>query len=191
MEALDKALGVGPKMVKDSAELNQVCDHILQLLRAATSLFHNGFYSTAVFIAITALEETAKAHVGTFRKPPSTQTKTRNDPLYRHTDKHLLAASPTICMGSRISEAIGKARVAEIMEMASSGQLKALRESSLYFERTGETLVVPTDVLSMDLARELLLFSLEAFDDALVGYTDHSVTVGESASELFTTIAEI
>jgi len=64
------------------------------------------------------------------------------------------------------------------MELATSGQLVFLRESCLYIDRVGSDLVAPTEVVPKEGSRELLLFALEAFDDALVGYTNHSYVVG-------------
>lgn len=184
--AFERALEAGPKIVQGSDEINKALDHILQLLRDATLLFRNGSWPTASFLAITALEETAKTHVAMHRKSSSEHSKKRSkDPLYRHKDKHLLGASPTISMGDRLSNAIGSDRLKELIELAASGHLVSLRESCLYLERTNETLLTPNDVVSKEYSRELLLFSLEALDDALVGYTNHSLTVGERADELF------
>jgi hypothetical protein len=35
----------------------------------------------------------------------------------------------------------------------------------------------------------LLLFAIEVFDDALVGYTNHSYTVAKSTDDLFVVVA--
>jgi AbiV family abortive infection protein len=62
----------------------------------------------AAFLAIASLEETAKTHIGMFRGAQSGRTKKRGrDSLYSHKEKHLLAASPTVPMGSRLPRVVG------------------------------------------------------------------------------------
>lgn len=64
------ALYIGPVRDFDAA-----CDHVVALLSDAATLFERGSYETSAFLAITALEETAKAHVGLYRRDEQEKSK--------------------------------------------------------------------------------------------------------------------
>ncbi len=88
-------------------------------------------------------------------------------------------------MGSRLQKAIGEPRMQELIELARSGRFKPIREGALYIEKHDGRLQVPSRTVTRDLARELLLFAVEAFDDALVGYTNHSYELGKITDQIF------
>ena len=50
---------------------------------------------------------------------------------------------------------------------------------------------IPEEEVSKETAREILLFAIEAFDDALVGWTNFSSTVQKKTDELFEEIANL
>lgn len=181
---VEEALSAGERIGHTSEQFNLACEHITQLLRDASALLSTGSHATATFLAITALEETAKVHLGTFRRS-ATPLKRSKDPLYRHKKKHALALGPTVAMGSRLQEAIGESRMSELIEQGRSGELVRLREASLYVEQHGTDLETPKAVVSPPIAREVLLLAIEAFDDALVGYTNRSLQLGEMTDALF------
>lgn len=54
------------RLIESVEEFNSVCEHIVLLLEEAEGVFHRESYSTTTFLAITAIEETAKAHLGMF-----------------------------------------------------------------------------------------------------------------------------
>ena len=60
-----------------------------------------------------------------------------------------------------------------------------------YFQRINDKLVVPSYVLSSSLSRSLLLFAIEAFDDALVGSTNYSMKISEETDEMFANITNV
>ena len=62
------ALAVGQQLAQSVEQFNVACEHIVSLLRDASALLAAGSHATAAFLAITALEETAKVHVGTYRR---------------------------------------------------------------------------------------------------------------------------
>lgn len=148
------------------------------------AVFRYGSFAIATFLAITALEETAKVHVGMYRRSQEMPSR-RDDPLYRDKTKHMLGAAPTIPMGSRLAEAIGSEKLEALMNRARGGQLVSLREQCLYLESKDGHLVVPSEQITREDTRAMLLFAIEAFDDALVGYTNHSFDVGKRADALF------
>jgi AbiV family abortive infection protein len=182
---LTEALGCGERLILDSSEFDSVCDHIVQLIQDAVFLLRNGSAATAAFLAITAVEETVKAHVGMFRRPSSPTTKRCKDALYQHRHKHRLAAAQTVSIGHRLEAAIGDEELTTLLELARSGKLREIRESCLYFERRAKELIVPMQALSSARARSLILLAIELFDDQLVGYTNHSLDLSASVDVLF------
>ncbi len=182
--SVEGALAVGEKIARTAEEFNQACEHIVRLLRDSSLLLEAGSPATATFLAITALEEIAKVHLGVFRHS-ATPVPRRKDPLFRHDEKHRIAAAPTVTMGSRLQKAIGETRMHELIELARSGGLVRLRETALYVEQKDKGFQVPMGAISQSAARDVLLFAIESFDDALVGYTNHSFVLGNATDELF------
>jgi AbiV family abortive infection protein len=181
---VENTVAAGARTIHNSLSFDRACDHIYGLLRDSALLLRSGSHPSSAFLSVTALEETAKVAVGMYRRS-SQPTKRHADPLYRHRDKHHLAAAPTILIGTRLVAAIGEEEASQILELARTGGLVALRESSLYFDAVGEMVRVPADAITVRRARDLLLFALEAFDDSLVGYTSRSMQLGEAADALF------
>jgi len=72
-----------------------------------------------------------------------------------------------------------------MIELAHSSDMTKLRESSLYFQRENGILVVPSEKIDKKLARTLLLFSIEVFDDALVGTTNYSMEIDKETDAIF------
>ena len=160
-------------------EFNRGCDHIAEILSNSHKLFKSGSYATSTFLAITAIEEIAKIEIAAFRYKSSTTPvhKRREDHLYSHKAKHSIALQEVIAIGERLPKAIGEARVRELLNMAESGELIQLREASLYTDVVDDRFVTPSERVSKDLARDILLLALEVWDDRLVGLTDHTYEI--------------
>jgi AbiV family abortive infection protein len=169
IEALEQAQRLDP-------ELNGV-DRFALLLAA-------GSHATAAFLAITAIEETAKVHIGLFRRS-AIPVAHRKDPLYVHAEKHKLALGPTVAMGGRLQATIGEKRMHEIMGQAQTGDLVKIREAALYVAQETGGLVTPSSAVSPETSRELLLLAIEAFDDGIVGYTGRSIEFSRATDALF------
>lgn len=88
-------------------------------------------------------------------------------------------------MGRRLGKAIGEQRLQEILRQAESGKLVRVREAALYFNHDGTSQHIPAEAFDVNQARELLLFAIEVFDDALVGMTNKSMELGRDADALF------
>ena len=58
-------------------------------------------------------------------------------------------------------------------------------ENALYFQRENGRLVIPAEKTDKKLARTLVLFAIEVFDDALVGVTNHSYDMNDITDALF------
>jgi len=183
-EAVDAALSVGQRIAPTKEDLNAGCEHVVRLLKDAAALLELGSYATAAFLSITAIEETAKVHIGKYRRSAQ-QAPRRKDPLFKHEQKHKLGLGPTVSMGGRLKAAVGEDRLRELTQLAQSGELVALREAALYVEQKEKGLVVPAVAINPRLSRDLFLLAIEAFDDALVGYTNRSFELGAETDHLF------
>ena len=182
--AVEAALAVGQRLGNSSEEFDCICEHIAQLLEDASTLITTGSHATGAFLSITALEETSKAHMGMYRQGAA-PVKRSKDSLYKHGEKHRLALGPTVAMGSRLQAAIGEGRMRELIAMAGSGSFVLLREAALYVEQKDGALSIPATCVPRSTARELLLLAVEAFDDALVGYTSRSMELSARADKVF------
>lgn len=173
------------RLIESVEEFNAACEHIVLLLEEAEGVFQRGGYSTATFLAITAIEETAKAHLGIFTSGGPNPESRKKNIFYNHATKHQMAAMPTVSMGRRLRTAIGEKALTRILEMSQSNELLGLRESSLYFERRNGELQSPRVTIHKDLSRSILLYAIEVFDDALVGHTDYSMKTSNRTDDLF------
>lgn len=182
--AIGTALATGERLGNSSEEFNCICEHIVQLLEGASMLLAVDSHATAAFLSITALEETAKAHVGMFRRG-TTPIKRSKDYLYKHGEKHRLVLGSTVAMGSRLQAAIGEDRMLALIALAQKGGFVIMREAALYVEQKNGFFSTPSAVIPRSTARELLLLAIEAFNDALVGYTTRSMELGDKADEVF------
>jgi len=154
---------------------NTASQHVLVLLEDAVAAFERGSYGTSVFLAITSLEETAKAELLGFRvqKPVDGQKK-RRDPLRSHMKKHALAVRPTTFMG-RLPGILGAETCAKLQLEATDGTINRLRETSIYASCSAEGQVsTPSAMIDRTRAREIVLVALESADDILVGWTNDS-----------------
>lgn len=182
--SVSAALAVGQRFATSVDEFNLACDHIVQLLEDASTLLHSGSHSTAIFLAITAIEETAKTHIGSFRNSADA-VKRSKDPLYQHREKHKIALSPTVLMGERLVKALGEERLSVLVELARNGQLVPIREASLYVSQSQAGLQSPSAAVSREQAREFLLLAVEVFDDSLVGISDYTFNLSVRTDKIF------
>jgi NAD(P)-dependent dehydrogenase (short-subunit alcohol dehydrogenase family) len=65
----------------------------------------------------------------------------------------------------------------------------ATREAALYCARVDGKFTTPRTAVSAERAWELLVLAIEALDDALVGYTSHSMAKSARIDALFDRIA--
>jgi len=78
---------------------------------------------------------------------------------------------------------------AKIFQFIYSGELKDLREQVIYCDRKNNNIVTPKDLITQELARNLLLFAIESFDDNLVGWTNYSIELSKKTDLFFEIIA--
>jgi AbiV family abortive infection protein len=169
---------------------NTASQHVLVLLEDAVDAFARGSYGTSVFLAITALEETAKAEILAFRiqQPAGTQKKW-GDPLRSHMKKHAMAVRPTTFMG-RLPKILGAETCERLQQEATDGSINRLRETAIYMSCSADGMI-STPALAVDRtrAREILLLALESADDILVGSTNDSYRLGEAVEAFIAQIS--
>ena len=168
--------------IDNSEDFNRCFDHVMGLLKDAALLFKSGSYATSTFMSIAAIEESGKSELSLY---------TRREPENKHRKKETAAVMHTVAMGGRLVDALGDERIEELYELTYSGELKRLREDALYWDIKNERIELPEDVVDRALARDLLLFSIEVFDDRLVGYTHYSIEASRTTDELFQEIADL
>lgn len=168
------------------ADFNKGCEHVCLLLEDAFKLFETGSFSTSIFIAITAIEETAKLEIAGYRREGKTgHAKRKKDPLFDHKKKHAIALQEVIMIESRLLKAIGEARLRELVDLAESGGLLAMRGASLYFDNVADKFTTPRERFSKKDSWEILLLALEVWCDRIVGMSDYTFELDTRMDELF------
>ena len=173
--------------ISSNEELNKCLDHVVQFISDSYVLYINNSYTSSSFLAISVLEEVGKIQMGIFIKGSGSYV--RKDKLRDPKSKQIVGASYTICMGERINNAISNENLEKIFQFIYSGELKNLREKAIYCDRKNNNIVTPKDIITQELARNLLLFAIESFDDNLVGWTDYSIELSKKTDLFFEIIA--
>ena len=163
--------------ISSNEELNKCLDHVVQLISDSYVLYINNSYTSSSFLAISVLEEVGKIQMGIFIK--GSDSYVRKDKLRDHKSKQIVGSSYTICMGERINNAISNENLEKIFQFIYSGELKDLREKAIYCNRKNNNIVTTKYLITQELARNLLLFAIESFDDNLVGWTDYSIELSK------------
>ena len=172
--------------ISSNEELNKCLDHVVQLISDSYVLYINNSYTSSSFLAIRMLAEVGKIQMWIFIK--GSDSYVRKDKLRDHKSKQIVGSSYTICMGERINNAISNENLEKIFQFIYSGELKDLREKAIYCNRKNNNIVTPKDLITQELARNLLLFAIESFDDNLVGWTDYSIELSKKTDLFFETI---
>ena len=113
----------------------------MALLTDAATLFDRGSHGMTAFLAITALEQTAKAHLGVYRRDKPGKGKGR-DPLRDHQAKHSMASLPIVYVGLRLTEALGADAYRRLQAEAKSGFART-RKACLYAEKQHNIFTTP------------------------------------------------
>ena len=96
--------------IKTADDVNRYLDYLISLLKGAETLFLAVHFHLAAFAAITAIEETSRAHLTAYRKTGADRKKGR-DPLRDHHHKQKAAVS-VVFMGRRMHEVFGGEKAA-------------------------------------------------------------------------------
>lgn len=168
--------------IESVEDFNKCVDHVIQLVKDSFMLFQIKSFSTSLFLSIAVIEEVAKIHMGLYT---TKQAVVKKDPLKDHKRKQIMGSNYTISMGERLVNAIGMERLEEIYSMSCSGQLKDLREKSIYCDYEDDGLMIPHEYINEQFSKDILLFAIESFDDNLVGYTRHSMERSKITDRIF------
>jgi AbiV family abortive infection protein len=182
---VQSAISYGGRLYDSKDDFNAAIDHVARLLKDAVILYERGSYGSAAFLAITALEETSKANVGIYRRDKTDEPVKGRDPFRDHKAKHSMAVLPTVFMTERVVTALGKDRAATLQTEAQEKGFTLAREAALYCARTPSGFVTPKTATPPIQSWEFVVLAIEAADDALVGYTNHSYDVGKAFDALF------
>ncbi|MHB8881857.1 MAG: AbiV family abortive infection protein [Thermodesulfovibrionales bacterium] len=168
-------------------EFNRGCDHVALLFESAFKLYQCGLYPPAAFISITAIEEIAKLDIAVFRREehPEPARSRREDLLFNHKAKHSIALQEVIAIGDRLPKVIGEERVRELLNMAETGELIGIREASLYTDILDGKFTVPSERVTKNTSRDLLLLAFEVWNDRLVGLTNYTYDIDKRMMEIF------
>lgn len=172
--------------ISSTEQLNKCLDHVVQLISDSYVLYMNNSYTSSFFLSINVLEEVGKIQMGIFIK--GSDSYMRKDKLRDHKSKQIVGASHTICIGERVKNVISNENLEKIFQIIYSGELKDLREKAIYCDRKNNNIVTPKDLITQELARNLLLFAIESFDDNLVGWTDYSIELSKKTDLFFETV---
>jgi AbiV family abortive infection protein len=189
LDAVETAINHDGGLYGDHNDFNAAFDHILALLEEAAGLFERQSFSTSAFLAITVIEETAKAHVAIFRKDRPEGTIKGRDPLHDHRMKHRMAILPPMFISDRLERTLGNDTCVKLQKEAETTGFTATREAALYCARVDGKFTTPRTAVSAERAWELLVLAIEALDDALVGFTNHSMAKSARIDPLFDRIA--
>lgn len=185
-DAAHKAINFGPPdfEIRTADDLDRYLDYLMSLIKGAETLFAAGHFHLAAFAAITAIEETSRAHLTAFRKADADRKKGR-DPLRDHHHKQK-AAVTVVFMGGRIHEMLGGEEAAkDFHQKINDGYLNEVRGKSLYCFADGEGFARPTDFVDIETARVILLVAIETVDDTFCGMTSHSYQVSKEFDAMF------
>ncbi len=186
LNAARDAIEFGPPdfEIRTADEVDHYLDYLLSLMGGSEALFTTGHYHLAAFAAITAIEETARAHLSIFRGSDAARKKGR-DPLRNHAEKQK-AAMGVIFMGQRMHDILGGEDAAQdFHRKINSGYFNELREKSLYCFPGDVSFVRPTDFIDIDMARIVVLVAIETVDDTFCGLTNHSFQVSKEFDAIF------
>ena len=181
LEAVDRAVEfAGPRLAPHT--FSKVSRHAMRLLDDAVTAFRGGSFGTAVFLAVTSMEEVAKAEMSIYRRGPADpKVSARADPLFNHKAKHVISVRPTTFMG-RLREILGEDNCKRLQADAQRGELIRLREAALYSTLGADETTTPNEIVGPEKARETLLLAIEVADDVLVGYNGETFAMGEQMS---------
>jgi len=166
------------------ASFQRLVRHAEGIWRDAVLLYGAEGFARACFLAITCLEEVGKAaparmtvkiesvygRIDEKSGNPAAEGDRRDNPLYRHPDKHLLAAASGALFNRRLEGLLGSEEFERVLGMMESRDLKNLRERCLYVEAVGGRLAWPDEITS-EVARKWIVVAGEVLAEVM-GYPE-------------------
>ncbi len=192
---LEKVLG-DPNGVKMPNPIilnfDRCLSHVNSLLKSCIILCQQSCFTSALFLAITAVEEATKAEIYCFRSKNDSTGRQSKDCLKSHEVKHKVAVNEDILLiGKRVQNIIGEDLTKSIYENFGKGKTRELRESCLYFEVKDDKLILPEEDITPQNALSYILACVEIIDDKMVGWTNYSMELSPILDEYFNIVKEI
>jgi len=173
LSSLEGPLGRGVSDEEDVAAFSNLVSHAENLWKDACLLFKNKRYAPALFLSIVSLEEIGKiavAKVQLFARQQARETgefkelkvlRPRDNPLYSHTQKHLLAACAGAVVNSRLDRLLGVDNVNKFLSDVEGHKVEQLRQKCLYAELHGRAQHLPYESVTESDARFYLVLAGE------------------------------
>jgi AbiV family abortive infection protein len=173
LSSLRDPLGQGASDEEDVATFSNLTSHAENLWRDACLLFKAKRYAPSLFLAIVTLEEIGKIAVAKVQLFARHQARfrgefkelkvlrRRDNPLYSHTHKHLLAACAGAVVNSRLDRVLGIDNVNRFLSDVETHKVEKLRQECLYAELQGRTLHLPYQSVTGDDSRFYLVIAGE------------------------------
>ena len=173
LSSLEAPLGRGASNEEDVATFSNLTSHAENLWKDACLLFEAKRYASSLFLAIVTLEEIGKIAVAKVQLFARHQARLRGEfkelkvlrrrdnPLYSHTQKHLLAACAGAVVNSRLDRLLGIDNVNRFLSDVESHKVEKLRQACLYAELQERRLHLPYESVSGDSSRFYLVVAGE------------------------------
>ncbi len=157
--ANDTSLFDSGSLDNDADQFANLVTHAEQLWRDSMRLLDAQSYATSIVLSIAAMEELGKIAVARFlvlvntqrrESGVATQPPNRRNPLYSHRQKHQLASLGGFAVNSRADRILGVDNIVTLFDLAETGALERIRQSSLYSEPVNGGIQIPLSVRSHD-----------------------------------------
>lgn len=173
LASVEGPLGRSASDEEDLAVFSKLVTHAENLWGTACLLFKAGSYAPSLFFAIVTLEESGKLAVAKVQLFSRHQARLRrefqelkvltrrNNPLYSHQRKHLMAACAGAVVNSRLDKLLGIDKVNKFLLDVEAGKVEGLRQRCLYAELQGQTMHLPYESITENEARFYLALAGE------------------------------
>lgn len=166
--------------------------HVNSLLKSCIILCQQSYFTSALFLAMTAVEEAAKAEIYCFRSKNNSTARQSKDCLKSHQIKHKVAVNEDVLLiGKRVQSILGEDLTKSIYENFGKGNTRELRENCLYFEVKDDKLILPEEDITSKEALSYILACIEIIDDKIVGWTNYSMELSPILDEYFNMVKEM
>ncbi len=163
----------GADLTSQAASFQNVLNHCERLWRDAVLLFNRGSFPTACFLAINCLEQVGKAvptrlalKVSSLKNEAIDLTlpvgiRRKDNPFYKHPEKHFLAAGFGVLFSPRLIDTLGKNDFDEVLTTMETHDLERLREQCLYVDFSDTGLNWPEIGVSKEESRKWIIVAGE------------------------------
>jgi AbiV family abortive infection protein len=155
----DTSLFDSGSLADDADQFGALVSHAEQLWHDSIRLLDAQSYATSIVLSIATMEELGKIAIARFvlpinvrrrRSGVSTQPPSRRNPLYSHRQKHQLASFGGFAVNNRADRVLGIRNIVMLFDLAQSGALETIRQSSLYSESVNGRIQMPLSIRSHD-----------------------------------------